>query len=131
ILFGRRPDIPEAEQVLRSANARVGVAIANFFPQLSLTALLGRVSPELSAFTAGSANAWSVAANLTGPLFHGGALAAQYRQAQAARQEALLQYQAAVLTALQEVSNALTAREKYEEVRAQQARALQSYELAV
>ena len=86
-LLERRPDIRQAEQVLRSANARVGVAVANFFPQISLTALLGRVSPELSAFTAGSGNAWSIAANLAGPLFHGGALTAQYRQAQAVRAE--------------------------------------------
>jgi len=130
-LLERRPDIRQAEQLLRSANAQVGVAVANFFPQLSLTALFGQVSPELSTFTSGGANLWSVAAGLTGPLFHGGSLAAQRRQAVAAREQASLQYQATVLTALQEVSNALVAREKFAEVRTQQARAVRAYEVAV
>jgi len=70
----RRPDIRETEQALRAANAQVDVAVANFFPNLSLTGLLGQVSPELSSLTAGSATAWSIAANLTGPIFQGGRL---------------------------------------------------------
>src|SRR5438270_111676 len=78
-LLERRPDIREAELALRSANAQIGVAVANFFPQLSLTALLGQVSPELSAFTSGAGTAWSAAGNLTGPLFQGGRLVGQYR----------------------------------------------------
>ena len=61
-LLERRPDIREAEQDLRSANAQVGVADANFFPQLSLTALLGRASTDLSGLSGGAANAWSVGA---------------------------------------------------------------------
>ena len=130
-LLERRPDIRQAEQLLRSATAQVGVSVASFFPQLSLTALLGQVSPELSAFTAGSANAWSVAANLTGPLFQGGRLAGQYRQAQAAREESRLRYEAAVLNALQEVSNDLTSVEKLAAIRVQQARAVQANEVAV
>jgi multidrug efflux system outer membrane protein len=130
-LLERRPDIHEAEQSLRSANAQIGVAVADFFPQLSLTALLGQVSPELSAFTAGSANAWSVAANLAGPIFQGGRLVGQYRQARAARDEAALRYQSTVLNALQEVSNALVAREKYADARVQLARAVQAYHTAV
>jgi multidrug efflux system outer membrane protein len=130
-LLERRPDIREAEQNLRSANAQIGVAVANFFPQLSLTALLGQVSPELSAFTAGSANAWSVAANLAGPIFQGGRLYGQYRQARAARDEAALRYQSTVLNALGEVSNALVAREKYAQAQVQQARAVQAYHTAV
>ena len=80
-LLRRRPDILEAEQLLRASNAQVGVAVANFFPQLSLTAVFGQVSPELAAFTSGGANAWSIAANLAGPIFQGGRLMNQYRQA--------------------------------------------------
>jgi multidrug efflux system outer membrane protein len=130
-LLERRPDIREAEQALRSANAQIGVAVANFFPQLSLTALLGQVSPELSTFTAGTANAWNVAANLAGPIFHGGQLVGEYRRTKAFRDEAALRYQYAVLNALQEVSNALVAREKYAESRIQQARAVLAYQTAV
>jgi multidrug efflux system outer membrane protein len=130
-LLERRPDIREAEQAVRSANAQIGVAVANFFPQLSLTALFGQVSPELSTFTAGSANAWSVAANLAGPIFHGGQLVGEFRRTKAFRDESALRYQYAVLNALQEVSNALVAREKYAESRVQQARAVQAFQTAV
>ena len=93
-LLERRPDIRQAEQQLRAANAQLGVAVADFFPQLNLTGLLGRVSPEVSAFTGGGDLAWSVAAGLTGPIFHGGQLRAFYDQASAARQEAALRYHA-------------------------------------
>jgi multidrug efflux system outer membrane protein len=116
-LIERRPDIREAEQELRSANAQVGVAVADYFPQLNLTGLFGRVSPELSAFTAGGANAWSLAANLAGPIFQGGRLNAQYRQAKAAREQYWLQYQAAVLNGFREVSDALISRVKLAEER--------------
>ena len=130
-LLTRRPDIREAEQFLRSANARVGVAVADFFPRLNLTGLLGQVSPELSAFTSGGANAWSIAGNLAGPLFQGGRLVGQYRQAQAAWEESRLRYQAAVLNALQEVSNGLISVRKLAEVRQQQALAVEAYRVAV
>lgn len=130
-LLRRRPDIVQAEQLVRSANAEVGVAVANFFPQLSLTALFGQVSPELSAFTAGGANAWSVAAGLVGPIFQGGRLVGQYHQARAAREEAQLRYQSSVLNAFQEVANNLVAVQKLSEERVQQATAVQAYEVAV
>jgi multidrug efflux system outer membrane protein len=119
-LLERRPDVREAEQQLRSANAQVGVAVADYFPELSLTGLFGRVSPELSAFTAGGANAWSVAANLTGPIFQGGRLNAQYREAKAARAQSWLQYQAAVLNGFREVSDALVSRQFFADARVAQ-----------
>lgn len=130
-LLERRPDVREAEQQLRSANAQVGVAIANFFPKLSLTGLLGRVSPELSAITAGGANAWSWAADLTGPIFQGGAFAAQLHQAKAAREQYWLQYQQAVLNGFREVSDALLARQYLAESRIEDARAVSAYREAV
>ncbi len=130
-LLERRPDIRQAEQQLRSANAQVGVAMAEFFPRIGLTAFAGRVSPELSAFTAGSANAWSLAANATGPIFQGGALRAQYRQARAVWDQARLQYEQTALSALQEVSNALVSREKFEATRVEQTAAVIAYEDAV
>lgn len=130
-LLERRPDIRAAEQRLRSANAQVGVAKANFFPQLNLTALFGEASTELSAFTSGGVVAWSIAAGLTGPLFHGGQLRAQYAQVRAAREQAALEYQAAVLNAFQEVSGALITREKAARARVQQSRAVDAYKQAV
>jgi multidrug efflux system outer membrane protein len=126
-----RPDILEAEQLLRAANAQVGVTVADFFPRLSLTGLFGQVSPELSAFTAGSANAWSIAANLSGPLFQGGRLIGQYRQAKAAWQEARLRYESTVLNSFHEVSNDLIGLEKLGQESVQQATAVQAYEVAV
>ncbi|HEY2081847.1 MAG TPA: efflux transporter outer membrane subunit [Verrucomicrobiae bacterium] len=130
-LLERRPDIREAEQQLRSANAQVGVAVADYFPQLNLTGLFGRVSPELSAFTAGGANAWSVAANLAGPIFQGGRLNAQYRQAKAARAQYWLQYQAAVLNGFREVSDALISRQLLAESRVAQETEVGAYREAV
>jgi multidrug efflux system outer membrane protein len=126
-LLERRPDIREAEQLLRSANAQVGVTEADFFPQLTLTGLIGQVSPELATLTAGSAFAWGAAASLTGPIFHGGELRAEHRQAKAARDQYVLQYQATVLYAFQEVSDALVAREKLASVRREQEHAVAAY----
>jgi multidrug efflux system outer membrane protein len=120
-LVERRPDLREAEQDLRSANADVGESIAEFFPKIGLTAFLGKVSPELSAYTLGGANAWAIGADASGPLFEGGRLVGQYRQTRAARDEAKLRYQQTVLTALREVSDALIARERLADVSEQQA----------
>jgi multidrug efflux system outer membrane protein len=130
-LLERRPDIRQAEQLVRSANAQIGVARANFYPQFSLTALFGQVSPEVSTFTSGGANAWSAAANLAGPVFQAGLLKGELQQARAAWEEAALQYQSVVLNALQEVSNALAAREQLARERIEQAHAVTAYEEAV
>ncbi len=116
---------------MRSANARVGVAKADFYPTLSLTALFGQVSPELSSFTSGAANAWEAAGGLTGPIFEGGLLKAQLRQARAQWDEARLQYQSTVLNALGEVANALAARQQLAQERLEQSRAVTAYEEAV
>jgi multidrug efflux system outer membrane protein len=130
-LVERRPDIREAEQQLRAANDQVGVAIANFFPQLDLTGLFGRVSPELAALTSGQSVAWSAAASLTGPLFHGGQLRGQYLQARALRDEAALQFQRTTLTALQEVSDQLVARQKLADARTKRALAVSAFQEAL
>jgi multidrug efflux system outer membrane protein len=130
-LLERRPDIREAEQMLRSANAQVGVAKADFLPQLDLSGLFGTTSTELAALTSGGSLAWSVGASLTGPLFEGGRIKAQYQQALAARRQYALQYQAAVLNALQEVSDALISKDKLEQTRILQGRAVDAYKEAV
>ena len=130
-LLERRPDVREAEQLLHSANAQLGVAKADFFPQLDLTGLFGDASSHLSAFTGGGDVAWGVAAGLTGPLFHGGQIRAQYAQARADREQFALQYQSAVITAFQEVSDALITREKLAVARQEEALAVTAYEEAV
>ena len=130
-LLERRPDIRQAEQSLRSANAQVGVSVAEFFPKIGLTTFFGKVSGELSAFTAGTANAWSAASSLSGPIFQGGALVGQYREAKANREEARLRYEQTALNAFQEVANSLVTREKLEAIRTEQARAVTAYEQAV
>jgi multidrug efflux system outer membrane protein len=130
-LLERRPDVRQAEQLVRSANADIGETVAEFFPQIGLTAFLGKVSSDLSAITLVSANAWSAAASASGPLFQGGRLIGQYRQRKAARDEARLRYQYIVLTALQDVANALNSREKLAEIRQQRAREVKALDAAV
>jgi multidrug efflux system outer membrane protein len=130
-LLERRPDIRQAEQLLRSANADVGESVAEFFPQIGLTALLGKVSPELSGFTLGTANAWGIAAEATGPLFEGGRLVGRYHQARATRNEFELQYRKTVLNAFREVSDALVSRDLLVVIRQHQAREVTALESAV
>ncbi|MCX6901510.1 MAG: efflux transporter outer membrane subunit [Verrucomicrobia bacterium] len=132
-LLERRPDIRQAEQNLRAANAQIGVTMAEFLPKIGLTALAGKISPDLStmAMSGGAASTWSVAANASGPIFQGGRLIAQYRQAKAAWDEARLTYEQTALNALSEVANALIAREKLEAVRQHQARSVRAYQEAV
>jgi multidrug efflux system outer membrane protein len=130
-LLERRPDVRQTEQLLRSANALIGESVAEFFPKIGLTALLGKISPELSAFTLGGANAWGVGAEAAGPLFEGGRLVGQYRQAKAARDEARLRYRQTVLTALGDVSDALISRQRLAEIREQQAREVKALDRAV
>ena len=106
-LLERRPDVLQAEQDLVAANADVGAAKAQYFPEISLTGALGQVSAALGDLTDSAARSWSAGAAIAGPLFTGGAVDAQVAAAEAAREEALLGYEATVLGALQEVNDAL------------------------
>lgn len=130
-LLERRPDVLSAEQQVRAANAQVGVAIANFFPRFGLTALVGQASTPLSQITSSNGNIWSIAGNFTGPLYQGGALTAQKRQAVAAWEQSKLQYEQAALNAFTDVSNALVSRQKFEAIRAEQVRSVAAYQEAV
>jgi multidrug efflux system outer membrane protein len=130
-LLTRRPDLRQAEEQLVRANALVGVAKAEFFPKLSLTGLLGAASPEISALTSGGALVWSVAAGLSGPIFQGGRILQNYRATVAEWEQAKLSYQQAVLTALREVSDALTALAKLSDAETGQDRAVKALQEAV
>lgn len=130
-LLERRPDIRAAEQSMVSANALIGVATANYFPQIGLTAFLGKVSPELSAFSSGTSNAWSVAATMAGPIFTGGRTKAEVDQAVAASNEARLRYEQTVRNAFGEVANSLVSREKLIEAEQQLKQQVSSLSSAV
>jgi outer membrane protein, multidrug efflux system len=110
-LLERRPDIRQAEETLIAANANVGVAKANFFPTISLTGLLGGVSPQLSELTA-SGKAWSLAGNLAGPLFTAGRLKNEYRAALAQRDQVRIAFEKTVTQAFGEVSSSLSAHQE-------------------
>ena len=130
-LLERRPDLRQAEEQLVSANARIGVAKAEFFPKLSLTALFGTASPEVSALTGGSATIWAVAGGVSGPLLNAGRTLGNYRASIAQWEQVRIQYEQAVLTALREVSDALTALGKLSDAEAGQDRSVRALAEAV
>lgn len=114
-LLERRPDLREAEQNLVAANANVGVAKANLFPTITLTAAGGNVSSALSDLFSGPTRAWSVGAGLLQPLLSSQRNLYQLELADAQKRQVLLQYQQSIQTAFREVSDALIARQRYAE----------------
>jgi len=106
-LLARRPDIQQAEQALIAANARIGVAKAQYFPSISLTGFFGSTSTELSDLFTGPARAWSYAGSLAGPIFTAGKIKGTVRAAQAVQQEALFGYKQAVQNGFREFEDAL------------------------
>jgi len=119
-LLERRPDIRAAEQNLIAANADIGVAKAAYFPQLSLSGLIGGQSTQLSSLFSGPKSAWSFVPQLTQPIFTAGRLRSNVRLAEAQRDSALVLYQKSIQTAFTEVSNALIAHQRVRESRVQQ-----------
>jgi outer membrane protein, multidrug efflux system len=107
-LLERRPDIRQAEELYRSANAQIGVARAAQLPTFSLTGALGTQSSELgSIFSTGSA-LWSFGVGIVGPIFDAGRSAARTDQAVARAQQAAADYEKTAQTAFREVSDALS-----------------------
>jgi multidrug efflux system outer membrane protein len=103
----RRPDVLQAEYVLRSANADIGAARAAFFPTISLTGTVGSVSPALSGLFKSGTGSWSFAPQATLPLFHGGQLLGNLAVARTERDIALAQYEKAIQSGFREVADAL------------------------
>jgi outer membrane protein, multidrug efflux system len=130
-LLERRPDVLSAEQTVRYASAQIGVAKSAYFPAIGLTTFFGKLSTPLSDITSANTKAWSLGANAAGPIFQGGGLKAQKRQAVAFWEQARVQYLQTALNAFRDVSDALISREKYDAIRAEQARAVQAYQEAV
>jgi len=108
----QRPDVRQAEQDLVAANALIGAAKALYFPTISLTGAFGQASAELGDLFKGPSRTWSYSGSITGPLFAGGAISGQVRQAEAGRKAALLAYEAAIQAAFADTETALVAREK-------------------
>ena len=106
-LLLRRPDLQQAEMNLVALNADIGVARAQYFPSLNLTAYLGRQSIPFAKLFTGQANIFQFAANITQPIFNAGRIGDQVDAAKAARDAALVQYRQAVASAFADVRNAL------------------------
>jgi outer membrane protein, multidrug efflux system len=122
-LIERRPDIREAEQVLVAANAEIGVAKAQFFPQISLTGGGGGSFGRSSAFSrlmSSQVGIWSYGAQVSQPIFTGGALRGNLRVAKSQNQQALISYRQTVQRAFGDVSDALIGYEKLHQVRVRQ-----------
>ena len=109
VLVHQRPDVLQAEADLHAATAQVGVATANLFPQISLTANAGGTSTLFKQLFKDGNRFWSVGGSLSQTVFQGGTLLHQRRAAIAAMDAAGAQYRAVVLAAFQNVADALTA----------------------
>jgi len=107
-LLERRPDVAEAERQMAAASARIGVARAAYFPDLSLTSSAGFLSSGLTNLLTGPSTAWFIAPLLSAPLFQGGRLKANYEYAQATYREAVDNYRQQVLGAFQQVEDGLS-----------------------
>jgi len=119
-LLERRPDIQAAEQQLVAANARIGVARAAYFPQITLTAVGGFQSSALTSLFTGPAGLWSFGGQLLQPIFNRGRIRSNVRLTEAQKQEAVLVYQSTIQQSFREVSDSLIAYRKNQEVREQQ-----------
>ncbi len=119
-LLERRPDIRAAEQALIAANANIGVAKAAYFPQLSISGLLGGQSTQLASLFNGPHSTWSFIPQISQPIFTAGRLKSNVKLTEAERDSALIQYEKTIQTAFSEVSNALIAHQRTRESRIEQ-----------
>jgi len=108
-LVTQRPDVRQAEADLHDASARIGVAVANRLPNITLSAATGSSALAIDQLFTTGTGFWSLGADLTAPIFQGGALLHQERAARAAYVQAAAQYRSTVLTACQNVADTLAA----------------------
>ena len=114
-LLARRPDVLQAEALLRSANADIGAARAAFFPQITLTGSAGTASAMLSGLFKAGSSAWSLAPSLVAPIFDGGANRANLDAARVRKDIGIAQYEKAIQTAFSEVADGLAARGTFDD----------------
>jgi NodT family efflux transporter outer membrane factor (OMF) lipoprotein len=110
-LLKQRPDVQQAEAIMRQTNARIGVAEALMFPQLTLSGSYGSLATSTGNLFDPGTQIWNIGANLLQPIFHAGQLRAQKRGAEAAYEQAFAQYRQTVLVAFQDVADVLLALE--------------------
>jgi NodT family efflux transporter outer membrane factor (OMF) lipoprotein len=108
-IIEQRPDVRAAEAQLHAANAQVGVAIAAMLPQFSITGTLGGSAAQVPLLFATGGSFWTVVGGVNQPIFEGGTLLHTKRAASAALRQAAAQYQSTVITAYQNVADALHA----------------------
>jgi NodT family efflux transporter outer membrane factor (OMF) lipoprotein len=108
-LLQRRPDVAAAERRAAAASAQIGVAVAAYFPDLTLTGSYGYTGNELGRLFGAGASVWSAGAALAETLFNGGATRAQVSAARAAYDQAVAEYRQTALAAFQEVEDQLAA----------------------
>ncbi|MEQ1559849.1 MAG: efflux transporter outer membrane subunit [Methyloglobulus sp.] len=113
-LLQRRPDIRRAERQMAAANAAVGIATAELYPKINLSAFLGLQNSRITDFTP-VGKSWSTAATLTMPIFNWGKLNANIKSKKAQYQQTFLTYQATVLNAFKDVEDTLIAYRKEQE----------------
>jgi outer membrane protein, multidrug efflux system len=129
-LLERRPDILQAEQQLIATNAQIGVAKADYFPQIALTATGGYQSSALTGLFSGPAGLWTFGSTAAQPVFEGGRIRNRVRFAQALTEEATLFYQRTVQQAFRDVSDSLVAYRRSQEFRVEQEQLTHSAEEA-
>ncbi|HXP31576.1 MAG TPA: efflux transporter outer membrane subunit [Stellaceae bacterium] len=130
-LVRQRPDILTAEAQLHAASAAIGVATAQLYPSITLSAGTNQEATTVSQLFWGSSNAWSMAAGLTAPIFHGGELEAQRSAAVDAYDAAMAKYQETVLDAFDQVADVLDALQHDAELIDEEHRALEAAEASL
>jgi NodT family efflux transporter outer membrane factor (OMF) lipoprotein len=108
-LIEQRPDVRAAEANLHSASARIGVAVANRLPNVTLTANAGSTAFDFSKLLSPGSGFWTIAGSVAQPIFHGGALLHEEFAARATYDQAAAQYRSTVIVAFQNVADSLTA----------------------
>ncbi|SPO65344.1 AdeC/AdeK/OprM family multidrug efflux complex outer membrane factor [Pseudomonas sp. JV241A] len=112
-LLQRRPDIQEAEHLLKAANADIGAARAAFFPSISLTANAGTLSPDMGGLFKGGSGTWLFQPQINLPIFNAGSLRASLDYSKIQKDINVAKYEKTIQTAFQEVSDGLAARQTF------------------
>jgi NodT family efflux transporter outer membrane factor (OMF) lipoprotein len=108
-LLERRPDVAAAERIMAAANAQIGVNLAGYFPDLSLSGNVGNNASALNQLFNSASNSWSIGATLTQTIFDAGATQGRVNAARALYNEDVAGYRQTVLTALEQVEDAIAA----------------------